>query len=161
MKHRIKAASSSAFTLVEVTLALGIIVSGLLTIVALLTGGLETLRVSASDTASARIVEEITSKLESSDWDQTNNLADFDGQNYYFDNQGNALPAGAIDTVMTAQLAVPATGPMLPSSDGTSISDSLRAVQIKLTCLPVGIRDRFTTAAKYKLVTLLVAKMSK
>ncbi|EDY20459.1 hypothetical protein CfE428DRAFT_1656 [Chthoniobacter flavus Ellin428] len=161
MKHRSPVSSSSAFTLVEVTLALGIIVFGLLTAVGLLPLGLDSLRASGADTAGARIVEEINSRLEGSDWDQTHNLADFDGQIYYYDNQGNEIPSDTVETVMTAQLSVPSNGASLPSSDATSLNQYLRAVQVKLTSLPAGIPDRFTNQAKYKLVTLLAARISR
>jgi len=161
MKHRTPTASSSAFTLVEITLALGVVTFGLLTTMALLPTGLDSLRNSISDTASARITEDISATLEGSDWDQTGNLASFDGQILYYDNQGNAMPTETVETALTAQLSVPANGPTLPASDTSTVSTCLRAVQIKLTCLPSAVSDRFTNLAKYKLTTLMAAKMSR
>jgi len=83
------------------------------------------------------------------------------GQNRSRERAPEERTPETVETALTAQLSVPANGPTLPASDTSTVSTCLRAVQIKLTCLPSAVSDRFTNLAKYKLTTLMAAKMSR
>lgn len=161
MKRSTHLAANRGFSLVEVTLALGIVAVGMLAIVALLPVGEETLRLSANDTAQTRIVQELSARLQASDWDQTNNLAAYQDQLFYFDRQGNQTSATATETIFTAQLQVPTAGLQLPSADDSCTNDNLRQVGVKITALPAGISDRLSNPLKFRQFSLLAAKMSR
>ncbi len=151
----------AGFTLVEVAIAMAVVAFGLTTMVALLPAGLGSLSDSATDSAQARIVQEISAQLQGSDWNTTNNLADFNGRLFYFDNQGNRMPAASVNTIFTTQLVVSNAGVTLPSSDTPEPNTCLREVEINLTNVPETVADRFTNPKKYRATSVLITKMSR
>ena len=156
-----KLAANAAFSLVEVAVAIGVVAIGMLSVVALLPTGMETLRASANETAQARISQEIIARLQGTDWDQSNNLGDFQDQLFYFDRQGNQTLSTAPDTVFTAKLDVPTDGPQLPAANNCGLNQNLRAITVKITSLPTAIADRFLDPRKFQQLSVLAAKMSR
>ena len=156
-----KPAARAAFSLVEVAIAIGVVAIGMLSVVALLPAGMETLRASANETAQARISQEIIARLQGTDWDQTKNLGDFQDQLFYFDRQGNQTLSTAPDSVFTAKLDVAADGPQLPAANNCGLNQNLRAVTVKITSLPGAVGDRFLDPRKFQQLSVLAAKMSR
>ena len=161
MKRSTSPAANAAFSLVEVAIAIGVVAIGMLSVVALLPTGMETLRVSANETAQARISQEIIARLQGTDWDQTNNLADFQGQLFYFDRQGNQTSSTTPDAIFTAKLDVSTDGPQLPAANNCGLNQNLRAVTLKVTSLPGAVADRFVDPRKFQQLSMLAAKMSR
>ena len=109
-----------AFTLIESVLALGIVATVLLAVIALLPAGLEATRSAAQRSAEARIVEQV----------RVRSLDALPAGDLFFDATGNPLPGPASEAIFTAQVTA-GEGVTLP---GETII-SLRSARIR-------IRDR-------------------
>ncbi len=114
----------SAFSLVEVTLALGLVSFAVLAVMGLLPVGLSNLRQSMDQTVEAQIVQSIAAQSV---------VAQFPALasgNQYFDDQGMPTDAGP-DALYTATVTViPPTYP--GSENSTDIGNSLATVRIQL-----------------------------
>lgn len=147
------------FSLVEVTLALGIAAFGITTIMSLLPHGLNNVRSAGEITASSRISQHILGTL-----DQSQSSAAPQKQRYYFDAYAVPVdPAGRSrdDIAFVAEVGTPATDVLLPGNSG--INDAfLRRVTVKLKQTPAADFD-FTEARpeSYKLYSYVVARTGK
>jgi uncharacterized protein (TIGR02598 family) len=85
-----RAQAVAAFSLVEVTLAIGIIAVGFVALIGLLPVGLSTYRSSIDTANESWIIQSLSSMVQVTEWKQVeSNLAFKDGGNiYYFDEEG-------------------------------------------------------------------------
>lgn len=158
MKQLTPLATQAAFSLVEIAVAISIFSLGVLSTVALLPTGLESLKASADETAQARITQTVSARVQGSDWNRTNNLADFQGRLFHFDRMGNETPEA---DVFAAQLEVATTGSSLPAVCDKGLTQNLRTIKVKITLMPDTVPDRFNNPKKFKQVSILTAKMGR
>jgi uncharacterized protein (TIGR02598 family) len=114
---------AGAFSLVEVTLALGLVGFAVLAVIGLLPGGLSTLRQSMEQTVEAQIVQSIAAQSVITPFKQMST------NDQYFDDEG--LPSTAAEARYTAKVTFPpSTYP--GSSISADIESSLATVRIQL-----------------------------
>lgn len=120
----------SAFSLVEVTLALGIISVSLLSLIGLLPAGLGALRESMDQTVHAQIVQRIASGV------ATSEFASITGQTLTFDQEGQLL-AGSTDAGARYTAKIEESKPSLPGlsddADVEQMQDHLKRIRIGIT----------------------------
>lgn len=95
--------SRRGFSLVEVTLALGIVSFAMMTLMALIPAGLSSFQQAASLTVEAQIVQSIRTDIA---LQKFTDLQDADSTQYYYDSLGGATTARAGDQVYTATLTL-------------------------------------------------------
>ena len=101
------------FSLVEVTIALGIIAFALTTLMAMLPLGLGSMHDSKRDTIDARIVQDLTSQLQATDWSSASANKNGTGQFDIISTYNNAIlhydsygtEVGAMNAVLTGSQA--------------------------------------------------------
>ncbi|HUF63645.1 MAG TPA: Verru_Chthon cassette protein B [Verrucomicrobiales bacterium] len=110
---------SGAFTLVEVTIALGICATVLMTLLALLPTSLETMRQAAAMATEARIAESIVGEAQLTDWQEM--IENMDGAVLYFDAEGGnitgTLEANRNRLLYAAKIILSEEGVTVPGSD--------------------------------------------
>jgi uncharacterized protein (TIGR02598 family) len=150
---------SQGFSLVEVTIALGIAAFGITTILGLLPQGLNNLRTAGDLTSSSRISQHILGSL-----DQAQTLAANTKQRYYFDAyavpiEDNAKNKG--DIAFVAEVSPPAADVQLPGSKRDNDAYLSRVI-VKLKQTPSADFD-FDSASpsSFKLYSFVVAKTGK
>lgn len=104
--------ASFAFSLPEVAIAVAIAAVGLVTLLGIIPGGLESVRVAGQTTAEARIASQVLGELQLSDWGAANrqtgewsNLSLLGTKRWYFDDQANPLSETAASNGMGMRLA--------------------------------------------------------
>ena len=145
---KMRLASKSAFSLVEVVIALGIFTFALVTMMGLLTNGLSAVHSSVNATVVSEIVQQIRTSVEKS----TNaTLASQAAQTEYFDNQGvltpAQTPAGSVyQAVISAPALLSAVNPSVGvfSAQGTPatlppIDTQLYEVTVTVSYAPGGV----------------------
>jgi uncharacterized protein (TIGR02598 family) len=120
---------ASAFSLVEVTLALGIVSVSLLSLIGLLPAGLGVLRESMDQTVHAQIVQRIAAGVVSSDFTSLGN------ETLAFDQEGQLLK-GAGDSSAQYQATIQQSNPSLP---GVTSEEDVAQMQSHLTRIRIGI----------------------
>jgi uncharacterized protein (TIGR02598 family) len=123
--HRAK-----AFSLVEVTLALGIVAVSLLSLIGLLPAGLGVLRESMDQTLHAQIVQRISSGLVSSDF------ASLRGETLAFDQDGQLLEGTAAGEALyraSIQEAAPSLPGLTREEDVSNMQSHLKRVRIGIS----------------------------
>jgi uncharacterized protein (TIGR02598 family) len=123
--------SSAGFSLVEVTLALGIAAIGLTALLGLVPWSLDLLRESASDVAEAKIIQTVAADYQMTDWGQRSKKMKPADKEYYFDQRGLQVPKGTFAHLFTAQARVDDKNPRL-AGDATD-NVYLRRVVVKIT----------------------------
>lgn len=125
MRIRPRTAHPAGFSLVEVTLAIGITAIALVSIMGMLPKGLETLRRATDRAVMGRIHQQVLGELQLTSWEAegggSSPLDAFDGQIRYYDDQGIELEgneAGGQNHIYTARVTLPRSGSSLPSSVG-------------------------------------------
>ncbi len=120
----------SAFSLVEVTLALGIISVSLLSLIGLLPAGLGVLRESMDQTVHAQIVQRIAAGV------ATSEFSSLTGQTLTFDQEGQLL-GGTADAGARYTAKIEASKPSLPGvsadADIAQMQDHLKRIRIGIT----------------------------
>lgn len=112
------------FSLVEVTLAIGITAVALVSLMGMLPKGMQTLQKANDLAVMGRIHQQILGELQLTPWESTMGGApidSFDGMVRYYDDQGIELaPAdkGSFAHVYTARITIPRQGGKLPQSVG-------------------------------------------
>jgi uncharacterized protein (TIGR02598 family) len=93
--HRRRFLGSPAFSLVEVTLALGIVTFSVITLMGMIPMGLTTFHKAAATSVSSQIVQQVVTDVQQSDFSQlvTTNSPLTKLSMRYFDDQGNELGA--------------------------------------------------------------------
>jgi uncharacterized protein (TIGR02598 family) len=77
-----------AFSLVEVTLSVGITAIGVISLVGLIPGGLDSLRKSNARVAEAKIVQAVTADFQMGDWGTRASGQRLEDREYHFDDRG-------------------------------------------------------------------------
>lgn len=115
------------FSLIEVTIALGITAIALVSLMGMLPKGMETLRRAADKAIEGRIHQQILGELQLTPWEAPTGgdilVREFDQQIRYYDDQGIELlenQKGETEHVYTARIHVPEIGSNLPPSVGSS-----------------------------------------
>lgn len=117
--------SESAFSLVEVTLALGITAVALVSLMGMLPQGMKTLQRANDQAVMGRIHQQILGEIQLTPWESKSGgippLESFDRTIRIYDDQGIQLPdsdRGEMNHVYTARLTLPRTGQTMPNSVG-------------------------------------------
>lgn len=120
-----KAGRRAAFSLVEVTLSIGLVAFGLVTVLALLPVGLQALGESSQQTVEAQILRAVSAQCLVAEYGEFPTLL-------HFDYAGQATPAASYYEVTVASSA-----PVYPgSSEGHAIADSLSRVRVSIAAKP-------------------------
>jgi uncharacterized protein (TIGR02598 family) len=112
---------SHGFSLIEVTLALGIFAFAMIPIIGLVSSGMKSLRGSMDDAVRGEIVRKVVAEAGRVPY---TNLSSFDGTNFYFDDEGVQQASSNAQTIFVASNSV-ANPPDLVTSD-TNIAQLLR-----------------------------------
>ncbi len=124
---------SGGFTLVEVTMAIGIISFALLTMIGLMPAGLGALRDSTQQSINAQILQQISSGLVVKSFESRTDFSGFGGTNLYFDQEAQPL---ANSSGARYRAAVTAQHPCLPGVSGADVQNlasSLKRLGIAIT----------------------------
>lgn len=118
-------ASTGGFSLVEVTIALGITAVALVSLMGMLPKGMETLRRAADQAIEGRIHQQVLGELQLTPWEPvgggTSPIDSFHRSVRFYDDQGIELEEskkGETEHVYTARIHVPKKGDSLPLSVG-------------------------------------------
>jgi uncharacterized protein (TIGR02598 family) len=116
----------SAFSLVEVVLALGILSVGFLAIVGLLPVSLAIFRQSSEDTVSTQIVQQILTESQQTPFSR---LATINGDRFYTDE---GFPATASDFVYSARVSLLPGVTEVPAASGAAGLGRTRTVKLEI-----------------------------
>jgi uncharacterized protein (TIGR02598 family) len=120
-----------AFSLVEVTLAIGILSFSILVILGLMPAGLTTMRSAMSSTIETQIVRKIGGEMLLIPHSQLPTIAK--GGPRYFDDEGQEQPALAYDTCYTLTLELEqSVYPGATNADAKSLEASMSTIQVIL-----------------------------
>lgn len=121
--HSVPAPSrSGGFTLIEVTLAIGITSIALIALLAMVPQGLMTMKLATDRAIEARIHQQIHAEVSLAEWDERTS---FDNTVRFYDDQGIEIERGSSgsvreEVVYAARINVPASGSSLPDRLGGS-----------------------------------------
>jgi uncharacterized protein (TIGR02598 family) len=127
-KHPTPRDGAGGFSLIEVTIALGITAIALVSLMGMLPKGMETLRRAADKAIEGRIHQQILGELQLTPWEAKGGgngdplVEKFDKEIRFYDDQGIELQEfekGGVDHVYTARIHVPTPGSSLPLSVGS------------------------------------------
>lgn len=123
--------ASSGFSLVEVTIAIGILSFSILMMLGLMPAGLTTMRNAMSSTIETQIVRQIGGELLLISHSRIPAIAG--GAPRYFDDEGQEQPALASDTCYTLTLNLEeSVYPGATNADAKSLAASLSTIQVVL-----------------------------
>ena len=123
----------SGFSLVEVVIALGIVATVMVALLALLPLGMDALRESADLTVQSRIAQDLIGDIQQADWDS---LDRYRNELRYYDGEGTTLEtAGSGQRLYSAKIEFPDTPINLP---GLAQNRYTRKVVIKVAFTPPG-----------------------
>lgn len=135
-----RARSAAAFTLLEITLALGIASVGMVMLLGLLSSGQDLFRGAVDVNVSAQIAQRLVQEAVQTDYDTlTNNATSTDPINKgwrYFDNEGVEVPSGQASTAIYHVLTRIVPASPLPRSTGLATSESLATITVQVTPNP-------------------------
>ncbi|PTX93015.1 hypothetical protein DB345_15365 [Spartobacteria bacterium LR76] len=100
-----RAFRSSGFTLIEVTISLGIVAFVMVSLVGLLPAGLSNFQTAISQTIESQIVQGLSEEIALTDF---SNLSDLAGKKFTYDNSGISTIAGDPATIYTATVKLEA-----------------------------------------------------
>lgn len=119
------------FSLVEVTIATGILTFSVVSVLGILPVGLSSLRQSMDQTVESQILRSIGAQLVTTNFDEINSPSGF---SFNFDEEGQAVES-AQDAYYVARVSTSA--PIYPESDlSTSLASSLTTLRVELTAQP-------------------------
>jgi uncharacterized protein (TIGR02598 family) len=122
------------FSLAEVTLAVGITSVGMLALIGLIPGGLDSMRQSSAKVAEAKIIQAVTADYQMGDWGSRTTGQALTNKEYYFDERGVEVKDTDIWKHYTVRVTV---DPVLVSLQGdTAGNQYLRRLQIQVTDRP-------------------------
>ena len=130
------------FTLVETVLALGIVATVMVTLMALLPTGMDIMKEAGTNTVGARIANQLVSEIQLSDYEK---IQQWNGKEYYFDDMGTQLIKNDEESkfrrIYTARIEVDEKNPELP---GKKENKYLRRVVVKVAGYIGGAEPDFT-----------------
>ena len=131
------------FSLVEVTVAMGIVATVLVALLALLPYGMDSIREAKSTQVQARIANEIISELQVADWGSSptySKLAEYDGIVRNYDAEGTMIEdkkdKDKDDTIYKVQVEVPVTEKVQLRGMGAGSGRYMRRVVVKVAFAP-------------------------
>lgn len=113
--------SRRAFSLIEVTMAVGIAAVGILTLVALVPFGLDSLKSSAGHASEAKMIQTIVSDFQMVDWVKGPTGMKPPDKEYYFAQHGIEVEKGTFDHLYTAQVSVEDASPTMPGDTSSNV----------------------------------------
>ena len=141
-KPKIIKSLEKAFTLVETVLALGIVATVMVTLMALLPTGMDIMKEAGTNTVGARIANQLVSEIQLSDYEK---IQQWNGKEYYFDDMGTQLIKNDQESknrrIYTARIEVDENNPELP---GKKENKYLRRVVVKVAGYMGGVEPDFT-----------------
>ncbi|SDT99065.1 Verru_Chthon cassette protein B [Verrucomicrobium sp. GAS474] len=130
-------AKASAFSLVEVVLALGVVSVGFVAVMGLMPVGLKTMRQATTLTVQSQIVQQLVGTAETTPFPKL--AAKFDNAKFYYDDEGGSLTNAVGKTRYWVTTTV--TDPIYPGSDqvdkANPLSQNLRLVRIQVINSPI------------------------
>jgi uncharacterized protein (TIGR02598 family) len=128
---------ANAFSLVEVTLALGIVAFSLVTLLGLMPMGLATFHKAVETSVSSQIVQQVVTDVEQTDFSQLTTSATGVTQLglRYFDDQGNELPSATSPGAIYQVNVVVNTSPVFSGGSSTA-APSLACLTIDIVTNP-------------------------
>ncbi len=175
--------ANRGFSLVEVTLAIGITAVALVSLMGMLPKGMQTLQRANDLAVMGRIHQQVVGELQLTPWEATSGagspIDSFDGMVRYYDDQGIELPEsdrGSFSHVYTARISIPRSGSGLPISVGGgahggvkvpgesmlpsgSPSDYMRLVIVEITSVVDPDFDDPEMASQVRTYRTVIAKM--
>lgn len=134
---------SHGFSLVEVTVAMGIVATVLVALLALLPYGMDSIREAKSTQVQARIANEIMSELQVADWGSEpayKKIADYDGVVRRYDSEGTLLEDKAdsnkADTIYKVMIEIPVQERVRLRGMPTDSGRYVRRVVVKVAFAP-------------------------
>lgn len=131
------------FSLVEVTVAMGIVATVLVALLALLPYGMDSIREAKATQVQARIANEILSELQVADWGvgpAYKKLADWDGAIRGYDSEGTLISDTADknkqDIIYKVKVEIPVTEKVRLRGMGTDSGRYVRRVSVKIAFAP-------------------------
>jgi len=132
--------SAAAFTLLEITLALGIASVGIVMLLGLLSSGLDLFRGAMDVNVSAQIAQRLVQEAVQTDYDTlTQNETSTDPINKgwrYFDNEGVELPSSESSTAIYHVLTRVIPASTMPRSNGLTTSRSMATITVQVVANP-------------------------
>lgn len=110
--HPSRRVLSSAFTLIETVLAIGIVSFAFVALMGLLPCGLQVFRKAMDTTLEGQMVQHLIGKLHQTPYDD---LTQLQGQSFWFDEAGGQVPESSADGIYSASVSLNAQ-PSLPGS---------------------------------------------
>ncbi len=128
---------TQGFTLVEVTMAIGIISFALLTMIGLLPAGLGALRDSNQQSVNAQILQRTSAGLVVAGFPNRTDFSGFSGTNLYFDSEAQLLSSSAGARYQAAVTVLPPSVPGVEGSDALDFASSLKRLGIAISRVDV------------------------
>ncbi len=128
--------SRAAFSLIEVTIAIGVVAVALLSLLGVVPTGLNTLRSAMDSTVEAQIIQKFSGETLLTPF---SGLKDkFSETTFYYDQEGQAQTSPTTNTRywLTANIATPLYPGSATVATSDTIADSLVSVQVKLVSAP-------------------------
>ena len=152
--------SLAGFSLVEVTLALGIVGFAFVTLLGLVPSGLNIFRQSVDATVGSQIIQRISNDVQQADFDTLPATAATGPVLSYFDEQGGSVAKDSLSRVYDVSVAI-SKPTALPDGSNTApgpTSSSLAQVWIRIANNPGKKTNPFTQTNGYTSYSLMVAK---
>jgi uncharacterized protein (TIGR02598 family) len=131
------------FSLIEVTLAMGIVATVLVSLLALLPYGMDQVREAKSTMVQSRIANEIVGELQVADWGKEPNykkMMENDGEIRRYDSEGTLMKdskdQNKTNVVYKARIEIPNEPSHLPGQQGRREGRYLRRVTVKVAYAP-------------------------
>jgi len=167
----IRRRSARGFSLVEVTVAMGIVATVLVSLLALLPYGMDSIREAKSTQVQARIANEIISELQVADWGAGptySKLKEYDEVIRGYDAEGTQIDDTADkdrgDTVYQVKIEVPVTEKVRLRGMATDSGRYSRRVTVKIAFAPGGKKVDFQAATyplPYRTFTSQIVKLGR
>ena len=159
-------ARRGGFSLVEITLALGIVATVLVALMGLLPMGMDSIREAKSNMVEARIAYEIMGELQVANWGEGDeSIRQYDGEIRSYDGEGTLIKeskgSGRADTVYQAKIEVSPDSTRLPG--GAINNNFLRHAVVKVAFSPNGRTVNFDGTGRkkgYKVYTTELVKLN-
>lgn len=123
--HTNNSNGAAGFSLVEVTLAIGITAVALVSLMGMIPKGMRTLQKATDQAVMGRIHQQVLGEINITPWESPDGgnspLEQFDGSIRIYDDQGIELPEremGEKEHIYTARISIPAVGDKLPDRVG-------------------------------------------
>jgi len=126
-----RSSKNGAFTLVETVLAIGIVSTVMVALMALIPIGMKMMKEAGVNTVGARIANKLLGEVQLSEFDQ---IQQYNGKEYWFDDMGTQLKKGEeeskLSRIYTAKIEVDEENPKIP---GAQENKFLKRVVVKVS----------------------------